>query len=318
MASSFWDTTSVTEIIGTMFDNLSVRELRPKYIFDSLSQDKNWQLSNPPKKGDTMTFVTLGSYTANTAALDATNDSVSGGKTPSFARKSVSLELYGDHSSLDIMGMAPETFVDSVSDAAWAVGDQGMNSMNKIARAVWDKNKYSNEASGTISSTYHYYGSDGTIGSIGSLKAVDVRKIFTDLKASNVKTFNDGLYRFVVDPIQAQQLRAETGNAAWRFPHANQGELSRQIVDGEIGSFEGFMFVANNEVLGAGTGTITGYAVGEEAVGKAVGSDINISPNKVLRGTHENILILKWNSLVGYRVVRREALRTIETNNTRL
>ena len=319
MASTFIDTTTASAIIGTMFDNMTVRELRPNYVFDALSQEKIWNLSSPPKKGDTMSFPLLSSLTANTAALDATNDAIgTGAETLTYTRRNVSLALYGDHAVVDVLGLEPQAFADAVADTGWAIRDQGLKSINKLSRNVMDLNKYSNEASGTISSTYHSYGSSGTASSIGSLKSVDVRRVHSHLKSNNVSPWPDGYYRWIVDPKGATQLRAETGNAAWRAfqnasPNAEDG-----VTPGAVGYYEGFLFIVDNECLGAGTGTITSYAMGREAVGKAVGKDLSIVPNKNLRGVHENLLILRWEALIGYKVIRRVALHTVEHNNDSL
>ena len=316
MASTFIDTTTAAAVIGTMFDSVTVRELRPNYPFDAVAQEKVWPLSTPPQKGDAISFPNLSALSANTAALDSTNDSVAtGAEKLTYTRRTASLSLYGDHASVDVLGLVPEAFADVVSDAAWAIRDQAMNSLNKIARQAMDLNRYSNEASGTISSTYHAYGSSGTASNIGPLKAKDVRIAYEHLKSNNVQTWPDGYFRAIVAPIGIQQIRAESGNAAWRAAAVNDG-ASGPVANAEIGSFEGFMFIADNTVKGAGTQTITSYWMGREAVGKAVGKDVSVGMNSTMRGVHENLAIIRWNALIGYKVIRRIALYTVEHDNT--
>jgi hypothetical protein len=320
MASTFIDTSNIANVIGTLYDGNSVRELRPEYIFDAMAQEKVWNMGRPPVKGDTMVFPLIDAYSANTAALDPTSDSIgTGATTLTQTRRSVSLEAYGDHSVVDVFEAEPEAFTDLVADVGWAVRDQGFNSINLLARTTMDKNKYSNEASGTISSTYHSYGSAGSANTIGPLSAVDIRRVYTHLRANNVQTWPDGFYRAIVGPKGSQQLRAETGNDAWRaFQNNNAAAGDMGVAQASIGTFEGFAFFVNNQVEGNGTGTITAYFMGREAVGKAVGRDLVVSPNRTLRGTHENLLIIKWNALIGYKVVRRVALHTVQHNNDSL
>jgi len=285
-----------------------------------MSQEKVWNMGRPPVKGDTMVFPLIAAYSANTAALDPTSDAISTGATTlTTTRRSVSLEAYGDHSVVDVFEAEPEAFIDLVTDVGWAVRDQGFNSINILARNTMDLNKFASEVSGTIASTYHSYGSLGTASNIGSLKAIDVRRVFTHLRSNNVQTWGDGFYRAVVDPKGSQQLRAETGNDAWRaFQNNNAVAGEEGIAQASIGTFEGFAFFVNNQCLGSGSNTITAYFMGREAVGKAVGKDLMVTPNKNLRGTHENLLIIKWNALIGYKVVRRIALHTVQHDNTAL
>jgi hypothetical protein len=319
MANNFIDVSNIAQVIGTMFDGNSVRELRSEYIFDAMAQEKVWSMGRTPVKGDAITFPLVDAFSANTAALDPTSDAIgTGASTITFTRRTATLEAYGGHSVVDVFEAEPEAFVDLVADTGWAVRDQGLNSVNVLARNTMDLNKYSNEASGTVSSTYHSYGSSGTATNIGPLKSVDIRRVYTHLRSNNVQTWPDGFYRAVLGPKGAQQLRAETGNAAWRVFQNNNSNVGDGIINSSIGTYEGFAFFVNNQVLGNGTNTITSYFMGREAVGKAVGSDIMVSPNRTMRGTHENLLIIKWNALLGYKVVRRIALHTVEHNNTSL
>jgi hypothetical protein len=150
---------------------------------------------------------------------------------------------------------------------------------------------------------------------MGPLRAVDVRNIVTDLKSANVPKFEDGTYHSFVHPIQAQQLRAETGLAAWRDP-AVYKDTNDNVFTGEIGIFEGVKFFETTEVAGAGSGTISGYFMGRDFCGKAVGRDLRIGTGKTLKGPHDTILVVYWDSLLGYKIIRRESGRIIETNNT--
>ena len=318
MANNFIDSTSLATVIGTSFDGMTVRPLRPEYIFDGVSQEKMWNLNTNPNRGDTMVFVVQSALSANTAALDPTAATITGSQKTSYTRKNVSLNLYGDHAVEDILQFRAETFVDDALDIAFAMQDQAMNSLNLIARDAMDKNRFSNEASGTISSTYHFYGSSGTASNIGPLRAIDVRKIVSKLKGDNVRPFEDGNYLAIIDPVQSTQLRAETGNAAWKEAAVAGDGSATRIWAGDIGVFENTRFIVNNTVKGAGSNTITAYFVGREAVGKAMGRDLRVTTKSTLDGPHENLLTFFWDTLVGYRVIRREALRTIETNGTTL
>ena len=318
MANTFNDVASMAQVIATSFDNMTVRPLRPNYIFDAVCQEKQWNLNRNPNKGDTMVFPVLNAFGADTAALDPTSTVITGGEVNVYTRRTVSLSLYGKHAVIDTLQMVPEAFVDAAGDVAFNMQDQAMNSLNVLARAAIDLNKYSNEVSGTLSGTYHYYGSSGTVGSMGPLKAVDVRSVVADMKGDNVKPFGDGNYVAIVDPVVSTQLRAETGNAAWRSAHLSGDSSVQQVFSGEIGIFENVRFVVNNEVSGASTNTVSSYFLGSEGCGKAIGKDVSVSMKPDLDGPHSNLATMRWNALVGYKIVRREAIRIIETTSGKL
>ncbi len=315
MANTFNDTVNGAAVIGTIFSGLSVRPLRPKYIFDGVCKERVWQMSTPPKKGDTLSFPVLAAYSAATGAMDPTTVTPDSDQKNAYTRRNISLEAYGQNSLIDMYEYDPETFLnDVVGDIAFNLADQGMNSVNNLARAAIDLNKYANETSGTLSSTYHYYGSYSS--TAGPIKAKNVRAMVADLKGDNVEPFDDGFFIGIVSPNGSSQLRAQTGNDAWRLPHvyAQPGE----IWNGEIGEFEGVRWVVNNQVTGAGTNTVSCYILGKDACGKGVGKDLAVGTDDKLWGKFNNILNMFWTALLGYKIIRREAIRILEHSNSQL
>jgi hypothetical protein len=318
MANAYIDKITMAQVIGTAYDTSTVRALRPQYIFDAVCREKEWDLNTNPTKGDTMIFTTLAAWSSNTGALDPTTSTISGSQTLTHTRRSVSLTLYGDHAILDVMEMKKETFIDSLADAAFNMTDMGMNSLNKLARAAIDLNKFSNETSGTISSTYHYYGSSGTATNIGPMRAIDIRSIVSDLRGANVRPFDDGNYMCIINPVQYTQLRADSDNASWSdIAESGVSELAKEIAKAHPQVFEQCRFVINTEVLGAGSNTVTAYIVGREGCGKAIGHNLRVRTKSTLDGSHESLLTMFWDFLGGYKIIRREAIRTIQTSGTK-
>jgi N4-gp56 family major capsid protein len=317
MANSFVDVIKTANVIGTTFSNVTVKPLRPQYVFDAMAQERRWNLNTSPARGDALQFPVLSALSANTAALDPTTAALTGSQTLTYTRRSVSMDLYGDHMSIDVLELKPEAFVDIIDDAVSQMADQGMNSLNVLAKAAMDLNKYANETSGTLSGTYHYYASNATASTMGPLKAIDVRKVVADMKGDSVRAFEDGFYRAIVHPIAAQQLRAETGNAAWRAPQVYKDSVD-EVFTGEVGEFEGVRFIVNSQITGSGTGTLSSYLMGRDFVGKAIGIDLRVKTRSWLGGNHENLLGIFWESLVGYKIIRREAGRIVEGNNSRI
>jgi N4-gp56 family major capsid protein len=315
MANNFIDVKTQAAVIATAFDSLSVKPLRPNYVYDAIAQEKVWALSTMPKKGDSITFVKLGALSANTGALDTTASSITGSQKVAYTRVNVPMTVYGDHSVIDTLELGNESFIDVVSDVAFSLQDQAMNSMNRLARATIEKNKFANGVSGTLSTFYHYYASNATAKSMGPLRAIDVRKIVADMKADNVQPLADGFYVGIVHPIVATQLRAETGNASWGAAVlAGDGSVQLRFA-GDIGTFEGVRFVTTSEV--GSTSTIySSYFLGKDALGKAVGKDVGVSVKPDLDGPHSNLLTVRWNALLGYGIVRRESVRIVSSKKT--
>lgn len=318
MANNFIDKTTAAAVVGTTFDNNVIRPLRPQYIFDAVAKEKVWNISTPPKRYDTISFPILAAQDANTAAADPTAVTPGGSVKSTYSRRSVTLDLYGDNSMLDTAEFSNETFVDEVSDAAFNLTDQGANSLNLLARAAMDLNRYANETSGTLSSTYHAYGSYGFGASTaGPLKAVTVRATVAKLRADNVLTFPDGLFWWIITSQQYTQLRADSDNASWTKIHeSGTNELANSIMRANPDVFEGCRFILNDEVAGKGTGTLSSYCLGREFVGKAIGFDLQVSTDPKMWGQFASILNMFWNALVGYKIIRREAGRIIETVST--
>lgn len=314
MANNFVDVVTQAQIIATAFDNMSVKPLRPNYIFDGLAQEKVWNLPTMPNKGDSLSFTRLSALAANTAALDPTAHQGTASKKNTYVRVNVPMGLKGDHMIIDTLQLGNESFVDAVSDGAFLMQDQGMNSLNLIARDGIDKNQFSNTVSGTLSNTFHYFASDGTVGSMGVLKAIDIRKVVADLKGANVPTMEDGFYISVIDPSVSTQLRSETGNAAWGAAVLAGDQSVQRRWTGDLGTFEGVRFVSSTECRKQGTGTVSTYILGRDGVGKAIGVPLRVSVKPELGGDHSNLLTVRWNTLVGYGIIRRESIRIISSS----
>jgi len=315
MANSYVDVATQAAIIATAFDNMSVKPLRPNYVFDAVAQEKLWNLPQMPNRGDALQFTRLSALSANTGALDVTSTTL-GSQKNTYVRVAVTMDAYGDHSTIDTFELGNESFVDAVSDMAFLMQDQGMNSINLLARDVIDKNQYSNTVSGTLSGTYHYYASNGTASSMGVLKAIDVRKVVADMKGDNVKPFEDGFYLGIISPDVATQLRSETGNAAWGAAVLAGDQSVQRRFNGDLGTFEGVRFISSTEVRTQGTGTVSTYFMGMDGVGKALGKNLGVSVKPDLDGPHSNLLTIRWNALLGYGIIRREAIRIVSSSQS--
>jgi N4-gp56 family major capsid protein len=310
MSNTFNDVVNLYNIIGTTFSSDGLEPLRPQYIFDAVCKSKVWNLNTSPSKGDAVTFTLRSALTQNTAAFSPTATTIAGQEVLSYTRKSLSLSPYGRHATYDTYQQKAETFMDDVMDLSEAMTDQSLNSINVLARKVMDDNRFAGSST-AISSTYNYYASSGTVSTMGALKAKDIRAIVADLKNANVKPFADGNYICILHPYAKTQLRADSDNASWT-ESSKYNVLGEQLkLNGDIGVFEGVRFIENNQVKTL-TNTCYAYIMGDEAVGKAIGKDIRVASKSYLDGPHESILTIYWDALLGYGMLRREALKVVQ------
>jgi N4-gp56 family major capsid protein len=107
-----------------------------------------------------------------------------------------------------------------------------------------------------------YGGSETTTAGIDSadtLTAAKIRRAVAKLRSANAVARKGSMYWCGIHPEVSHDLRAETGMASWRDPHAyNEGE---NIWAGEIGAFEGAYFVESPRLRVAGDGANIGSAV---------------------------------------------------------
>lgn len=316
MANNFIDVVNMAQVIGTNFSPDTVYPLRSQPIFDALAQERNWSENRAPRQGDTIVFPVLAGLSANTASLDTTAATITASQKGTYTRRTVTIGAYGDHGVIDMLQTPVTTFVDTFVDHVQLLTDQAMDSQDVLARAAMDANAYAGETQSTYSGTYHYYASNATNTSgMGPLKARDVREVVTDMKNANVPRYPDGYYRCVLSPIQAEQLRSETGMAAWRDPHSYSDPAD--IYSGEIGVFEGCRFIESPRVKAVSTSEYFAYFMGRDFVGKANGRPLRVSTKSTLDGTHENLLTIYWDVLVGYKIIRRASGRIVSCSTTR-
>ena len=118
------------------------------------------------------------------------------------------------------------------------------------------------------------------------------RLAFVRLVNANVVPFDGGLYKAMVAPEVAYDLRIETGAAAWREPHVNAGDPDAvdPIWNGSIGTFEGFDWISAQRLSAAelpsgfvngGVGALVDVYptvfLGREALAKVFASEDGVS-----------------------------------------
>jgi N4-gp56 family major capsid protein len=148
------------------------------------------------------------------------------------------------------------------------------------------------------------------------IRATDVRKSHTWLKANKVPTFGGDFYAGGIHPHVLHDLREETGSGSWRVPN-EYGTNQSMIWTGEFGEFEGIRFVTNTRTRTALDGTSSGkvyrtFILGREAIAEKVVEE----PSTVLSPVVDKLQRFRtigWYGILGWALYRNESLVILQS-----
>jgi N4-gp56 family major capsid protein len=158
--------------------------------------------------------------------------------------------------------------------------------------------------------------STGTVTATDYLRATEIRKGVTKLRANKVPPFAGGFYACGAHPHMIHDLREETGSGSWRVP-SEYGQSQAQIWAGEFGEFEGARFVQNTRTRSALDGASAArvyrsFLLGREAIAEKVVEE----PNTVLGPVTDRLQRFRtvgWFGVLGWCLYRDESLVRFES-----
>ena len=154
------------------------------------------------------------------------------------------------------------------------------------------------------------------------LKARDIRRVVTKLRAKNVVPATGDKYAVVAHPEVIHDLRIETGSTGWRT--VAEYQAAERVFAGQIGDFEGATFIETPRALKSERGTdatpdayvYDTFVFGKEALAEAVADE----PHMVIGGNIPDPLNRKvamgWTGILGHALFRPEALWKIWTSSS--
>lgn len=202
------------------------------------------------------------------------------------------------------------SFADIDAIAARTVGMHMAETMDELVQDVMATGSQVIRAQGRTSTV--------TVTSTDYIRATDIRKAVTKLRANKVPDFG-GYYMAGIHPRVLHDLREETGSGSWRVPN-EYGTNQSMIWAGEFGEFEGARFVQNtrtrNATDGASSATVfRTWILGREAIAENVVEEPNavISPvvDKLQRFTG-----IGWYGVLGWALYRDESLVRLEASSS--
>ena len=245
-SGSLGGTAGSAGLVQKAYDKLVEFQLRTQPLIRSIADKRPAALTNP---GSSVTFQLYQDLSRVSSTLSESVDPDAVGlSTP----KSVSVTL-NEYGNAVLVTRALNLF--SLADVDPAIANiiayNMADSVDELAQAA------------LIGGTNVLYGgtqtSTGAVTNSDTLTAAKVRRAVAKLRSANAVARKGSMYWAGIHPEVSHDLRAETGMAAWRDPHAYQS--NENIWAGEIGAFEGAYFVETPRLRVQGDGANIGSAV---------------------------------------------------------
>jgi len=167
--------------------------------------------------------------------------------------------------------------------------------------------------------------SRATIGPTDTATMAKIRLLRAGLKHDKAQRFGDGFYRGFIDSYVVYDLKAETGETGWSYPHANSSPEA--IMNGDMGVFDGVRWIEVPEVktwsnTGGSVQTVEVYAtlvIGQQALAKAY-APMYGPYAKIIHGPQTDRLMrispISWLWMGKYGIFRQESIRRFECAST--
>jgi N4-gp56 family major capsid protein len=163
-------------------------------------------------------------------------------------------------------------------------------------------------------------GAPETAVAVNTLTAADIfsarlaRRAVRDLRKRNVTPLRGENYVAIISPETSVDLREETGASNWNAPHTYVD--TSNIYRGEIGTFEGAIYLETNRAYRANDGASSAEVhrtlfVGDESTAEAVKVEpfADISDPQDAMKRHRYVF---WRGDLGHVVYRQESLQRVE------
>lgn len=296
-----------TSLVQTAYDRYVEFALRSMPLLRDVADKRPVQQAMP---GSSVVFQIYTDLSAVTGTLSETvdPDSVALGNTSSVT---VTLNEYGNAA---IATRKLELF--SLSDVDPAIADiiafNMADSLDDFAQTELRGGSnviYGGTATGTASITAG-----------GTITSANIRKAVAKLRAGKAVPRVGELYWVGIHPEVSHDLRAETGDAGWRSAHVYNDAGAGQLWPGNIGVYEGAMFVESPRLYNATDGASSArvyrtIVAGKQALAEAVAQE----PSVVIGPVTDKLMRFRpigWYGVLGWKRYREAALYRIETSSS--
>jgi N4-gp56 family major capsid protein len=313
MANAFTGTAAMSNLVQTAYDRALEFALRAQPTFRNIVDKKPVQQAMP---GSSVVFEIYQDLAQQITPLNelVDPDAVAAGQPTTV---SVTLNEYGNailvSNKLDLFSFTDVT-AGLVNQVAWNLID----SVDLIVQNVLQGGTQVIRVNGANTNIYNG-GTTAGVTTASIYNSAAVRLAVAKLRFQKVHPNKGSFYTTYISPEVSLDLRAETGNAAWRDPHNYSS--ADNIWAGEIGEYEGSVFIETPRVnyapTGAGgtTNVFQTYTVGQQALAEAVAEEFH-----TVRGPVVDKLTrfqpLGWYGVAGWSLYRPEALIRTEATSS--
>lgn len=316
MADAYNSTAVLTNLVKTAYDRKMRLALRSVPQFRAIADTRPAAQTNP---GDSVAFHIYSDLAAATTPLNEVTepDAVAiANPTPI----SVTLQERGNYAV--VTKRLQEFSLDGSlnGNIANILAFNMVDSLDKVIEAVLaGGSQVVRESAGSLSTS----AAITTITGTDVVKSRDFRYAITKLRAANVVPTRGDAYACYIHPEVSLDLRTETGAASWRVPQ--EYERSEELLAGEIGKWEGGIFIetprCGNAQSGSGAGAtqtrvFNSYVVGQEALAEAVAEEPHVVLDGVIVDPLRRKTAMGWYGILGWNRFRPESLWRIESTSS--
>jgi N4-gp56 family major capsid protein len=316
VANAYTDITSGTSLglnlVKTGYEKLVAFKLRSEPLFRRVADTRATSLTNP---GSTITFNIYNDLTADTTTLTetVTPDSVAVGSTSTV---SVTINEMGK-TVIPTLALRTYTFSDVDPAIANIIARDQAESVDLRVRAVFDASVNRITANGT---TF-----DSTAVAVNTIVATDLQNaamgaaVTARLRSNSVlESMPNNTFGCFLHPDQAYDLKRETGELGWRYPHNNVAPENLWL--DQVGVFGGISYIETPRVKtaadgAAGAKVYRSYFFGQQALAEVVA----VEPHIVIGPVVDPMMRfrpLSWHGIAGWGAYRAEAFYRGETGSS--
>lgn len=306
------------------YEQLAYYQLRQEFYFNKVADVMPTDQTHP---GTSVIFNILNELATEPAPTALTELSDVTPVALGDATTSVTLEEHGKATNVSAK-LRGTSYLNEMVRAATEIGYHAGKTFDNLARLplLAGTNVIFPSATGGTGTNR------ATIAATDVLNADTVRLARTQLTNGSAKRYDHGYYSAFIAPDQFYDLSSETGADAWREPRVQAGARVEDIWLGQVGVFEGFMFIETPRLdvselvtadwTDAGAGSVDVYPAlfcGKQCEAKAWSSSLaenGPEPQIVVAPITDNLRRFKgvgWYWLGGFARFREAALVRAET-----
>lgn len=306
----------MANLVQTAYDRMVEFALRSQPLFRSVADKRPAQQAMPGSSVVLEIYQDMAQQTA-TLSEQVDPDAVAVGNPTTV---SITLNEYGNavlvtrkldlFSLSDIDPAIANIIAYNLADSVDEVVQTVLRSGSQVIRQNGDP--------ASVAPTYNG-GTTAGVTTVSTFSSKAVRLAVAKLRAQKVWPRKDSFYWSAIHPEVSHDLRAETGNAAWRAPH--EYSAAKNIWAGEIGEYEGAYFVETPRAYSAldgASGTtrvFRSYFAGQQALAEAVAEEFHVVAGPVVDKLMRQ-RPLGWYGVAGWSLYRPEALIRVETTSS--